>query len=130
MRLSMILCKCACAHLIWKANFNLISKTGLFMSFYIGFQITFQNFISNSTGQKNIAMFRVYGQNFCSILYMDSYFFSLILKWVMYMYLQVRKFADRSLIYRLQISFYLNLRPFQDYFIHIETGQLVGGPKK
>ena len=27
---------------------------------------------------KNIAMFRVYGQNFCSILYMDSYFFSLI----------------------------------------------------
>ena len=42
MCLSMILCKCACAHLIWKANFNLISKTGLFMSLHIVFQITFQ----------------------------------------------------------------------------------------
>ena len=45
------------------------------------------------------------------------------------MYLHVRKFADRSLIYRLQISFYLNLRPFQDYFTHIETSQSVGGAK-
>ena len=48
----------------------------------------------------------------------------------MYMYLQVRKSADRSLIYRLQISFYLNVLPFQDYFTHIETGQSVGGAKK
>ena len=38
----MVLCKCACADLIWKANFNLIGKTGLFMSFHIVFQITFQ----------------------------------------------------------------------------------------
>ena len=37
-----------------------------------------QNFIQNSTGQKNIAMFLVYGQNFCSVLYIDSYFLSLI----------------------------------------------------
>ena len=42
MCLLMVLCKCACAHLIWKANFNLISKTDLFMSFHIVFQITFQ----------------------------------------------------------------------------------------
>ena len=126
---SMVLCKCASAHLIWKANSNLISKTGLFMSFHIVFQITFQ--ISFQILQdKNIAMFRVYGQNFCSLLYMDSYFFSLIPKWVIYMYLQVRKFTDRSLIYRLQIYFYLHLRPFQDYFTHIETGQSVGGPKR
>ena len=51
-------------------------------------------------------------------------------KWVVYVYLQVRKFADRSLIYRLQISFNLNLRPFQDYFTHIETSQSVGGGEK
>ena len=38
----MVLCKCACAHLIWKVNLNLISKTDLFMSFHIVFQISFQ----------------------------------------------------------------------------------------
>ena len=98
MRLLMVLCKCACAHLIWKANFNLISKPGLFMSFHIVFQITFQ--ISFQILQdKNIAMFRLYGQKFWSILYMDSPIPFL------YMYLKVRKFTDRSLIYRLQISF-------------------------
>ena len=76
-------------------------------------------------------MFWVYDQNFCSVLYIDSHFLSLIQKngLHMHMYLQVRKFADRSLIYRLQISFYLNLRPFQDHFTHIETSQSVGGAK-
>ena len=33
-------------------------------------------------------------------------------------------------IYRLQISSYLNLRPFQDYLTHIETSQSVGGTKR
>ena len=78
----------------------------------IMFQISFQISFKILQYKKNIAMFWVYGQNFCSVLYMDSYFLLLILKWVMYMYLQVRKFADRSLIYRLQISLHLNLRPF------------------
>ena len=63
-------------------------------------------------------------------MYIDSYFLSLIQKWVMHMYLQVRKFAVRSLINRLQISFYLNLRPFQDHLTHIETSQSVGGAKR
>ena len=32
----------ACALLIWKENFNLISETDLFMYFYIVFQISFE----------------------------------------------------------------------------------------
>ena len=113
-----------------KANVNLISKTDLFMSFQTVFQISFQISVK-ILHDKNIAMFWVYGQNFCSVLYIDSYFLSLIQKWVMFMYLQVRKFADRYLIYRLQISsFFLNLRPFQDFFTHIETSQSVGGAKR
>ena len=34
--------KCAYARFIWKSNFNLISKTDLFMCFHIEFQISFQ----------------------------------------------------------------------------------------
>ena len=46
--LFMVLCECACANLILKANFNLIDKTDLFICFYIVFQISFKN----SKGQK------------------------------------------------------------------------------
>ena len=70
------------------------------------------NFIQNSTRRKIYRNVLGVRSNFCSVLYIDSYFLSLIQKWLMYMYLQVRKFADRSLIYRLQICFYLDLRPF------------------
>ena len=61
--LLMVLCKCACATLISKANFNLINRTNLFICLHINFQISFQN----SKGQKVIASFRVFGQNFCSV---------------------------------------------------------------
>ena len=39
----MVLCECAWAHLISKANFNLINRTDLFICLYILFQISFQN---------------------------------------------------------------------------------------
>ena len=61
--LLMVLCECACANLISKANFNLINRTDLFICLHIMFQISFQN----SKVQKNIASFRVFGQNFCLV---------------------------------------------------------------
>ena len=45
----MILCQCACANLVPKANFNLINRTDLFICLHIMFQISFQN----SKGQKS-----------------------------------------------------------------------------
>ena len=44
--LLMVLCECACANLVSKANFNLINRTDLFICFHIiiMFQISFQNF--------------------------------------------------------------------------------------
>ena len=91
----MVLCKWACAHLIWEANFSLISKTDLFTWFHIVFQISFQISFQIYT-TTNIAMFWMC-QNFCSVLYMyiDSYFLSLIQKWVMCLYLQVWSFINR-----------------------------------
>ena len=47
--LLMVLCECACANLISKANFNLIDRTDLFICLLIMFQISFQN----SKGQKS-----------------------------------------------------------------------------
>ena len=49
----MALCECACANLIWKANFNLINRTDLFICLHIMFQISFQN----SKGQKSYCKF-------------------------------------------------------------------------
>ena len=61
--LLMVLCECACANLIPKANFNLINRTDLFICLHIMFKIPFQI----SKGQKVIASFWVFGQNFCSV---------------------------------------------------------------
>ena len=123
--------KCAYARLIWKANFNLIGKTDLFMCFHIVFQISFQILFQKFYRAKKLQYFEYAVRTIAQYcIYIDSYFLSLIQKWVMYMYLQVRKSADRSLLYRLQIFFYLNVIPFQDYFTHIETSQSVGGAKK
>ena len=41
--LLMVLCECACANLISKANFNLINKTDLSICLHGMFQISFQN---------------------------------------------------------------------------------------
>ena len=46
--LLMVLCECACANLISKANFNLINRTDLFICLHIMFQIS----IRNSKAQK------------------------------------------------------------------------------
>ena len=51
--LLMVLCKCACANLISKANFNLINRTDLCICLQIMFQISFQN----SKGQKSCRKF-------------------------------------------------------------------------
>ena len=51
--LYMVLCECACANLVSKANFNLINRTDLFICLYIMFQISFQN----SKGQKSYCKF-------------------------------------------------------------------------
>ena len=51
--LLMVLCECACANLVSKANFNLINRTDLFMCLHIMFQISFQN----SKGQKSYCKF-------------------------------------------------------------------------
>ena len=49
----MVLCECACANLVSKANFNLINKTDLFIRLHIMFKISFQN----SKGQKSYCKF-------------------------------------------------------------------------
>ena len=46
--LLMVLCECACANIISKANFNQINKPDLFVRLHKMFQISFQN----SKGQK------------------------------------------------------------------------------
>ena len=61
--LLMVLCECACANLVSKANFNLINRTDLFICLHIMFKISFQN----SMGQKSYCKFFVFGQNFCSV---------------------------------------------------------------
>ena len=58
--LLMVLCECACANLISKANFNLINIPDLFICLHIMFKISFQN----SKEQTIIASFWVFGQNF------------------------------------------------------------------
>ena len=51
--LLMVLCECACANLISKANFNLLDRTDLFIRLHIMFQISFQS----SKGQKSYRKF-------------------------------------------------------------------------
>ena len=51
--LLMVLCECACANLISKANFNLLDRTDLFIRLHIMFQISFQS----SKGQKSYHKF-------------------------------------------------------------------------
>ena len=51
--LLMVLCECACANLISKANFNVIDRTDLFICLHIMFQKSFQN----SKGQKRYRKF-------------------------------------------------------------------------
>ena len=53
--LLMVLCECACANLISKANFNLLDRTDLFirLNTCIMFQISFQHF----KGQKSYCKF-------------------------------------------------------------------------
>ena len=51
--LLMVLCECACANIVSKANFNLISRTDLFICLHIMFQISLQN----SKGQKSYCKF-------------------------------------------------------------------------
>ena len=51
--LLMVLCECACANLISKANVNLVNRTGLFICLHIMFQISFRN----SKGQKRYRKF-------------------------------------------------------------------------
>ena len=51
--LLIVLCECACANLISRANFNLINRTDLLICLHIMFQISFQN----SKGQKSNCKF-------------------------------------------------------------------------
>ena len=51
--LLMVLCECACANLVLKANFNLINRTDLFICLHIMFKSSFQN----SKGQKSYCKF-------------------------------------------------------------------------
>ena len=51
--LLMVLCECACANLISKANFNLINSADLCICLQIMFQISFQN----SKRQKSCSKF-------------------------------------------------------------------------
>ena len=62
--LLMVLCECACANLISKANSILINRTDLFICLHIMFQISLQN----SKRKKNVtSSFWVFGHNFCSV---------------------------------------------------------------
>ena len=51
--LLMVLCECACANLVSKANFNLINKTDLVIRLHIMIKISFKN----SKGQKSYCKF-------------------------------------------------------------------------
>ena len=70
------------------------------MCFHKVFQISFQIIFQILLWTKNNAILK------CTVSTIaQSYFLSLIQRWVMYIYMQVRKSAYRSLIYRLQIYF-------------------------
>ena len=90
----------------------------MFTYFYIVFQISLQIPFQIYT-TKNIAMFWMYSQNYCSVLYIDSFFLSLIQKWV------ICRFASlqTGLLFTDYKHFHFNLHPFQYYFTHIETSQ-------
>ena len=67
--LLMVLCECACANLVSKANFNLINRTDLFICLHIMFQISFQN----SKGQKSSCkFFGVWAELLLSIFVVDK----------------------------------------------------------
>ena len=50
--LLMVLCECACANLISKANFNLLYRTVLFIRLHIMFQISFQSYKEQKSYRK------------------------------------------------------------------------------
>ena len=54
---------------VWKANFNLISKTDLFMSFHIMFQISFQISFKILQDKKFRNVFGVRSELLLSIVY-------------------------------------------------------------
>ena len=64
--LLMVLCECACANLVSKANFNLINRTDLFICLHIMFQISFKN----SKGQNSYYKFF-----WCSVRTFAQYIF-------------------------------------------------------
>ena len=66
--LLMVLCECACANLISKANLSLMKRTDLFICLHIMFKISFQN----SKGQKSYRKFLdVRSENLLSIYTYD-----------------------------------------------------------
>ena len=52
----MVLCECACANLISKANFNLLDRTDLIIRLHIMFQISFQSFKGQKSYRKFLAV--------------------------------------------------------------------------
>ena len=65
----MVLCECACANLISKANFNLINRIDLFICLHIMFQILFPN----SKRQKRYGKFLdVWPEHLLSIFHLSN----------------------------------------------------------
>ena len=68
--LLMVLCECACANLISKANFNLINETNLFICLHV----TFQNSFQTAKGQKSYRKFLgVRSELLLSILHIHTF---------------------------------------------------------
>ena len=65
----MVLCECACANVISKANFNLINETDLFICLHVMFQISFQN----SKEQKSYRKFLDVRSELLLSIYVDLY---------------------------------------------------------
>ena len=96
--LLMVLCECSCANLIWKAKFNLLDRTDLFIRLHKMFQISFQI----SKGQKSYLKF---------LSVRSELLLSIYVRWKSWVTFVRRCFRDEYYIcIDLQVIFEYNLR--------------------
>ena len=110
--LLMVLCECACANLVSKANLNLINRTDLFMCLHVMFQISFQN----SKGQKS----------HCKFLGVRSeLLLSIYVRWKSGVIFVRRCFRDGKRN-RIMLTFPCYENPFTPCFLYRKIGVYIG----
>ena len=99
------------------------------MSFHMVFQISFQISFQILQDKKYRNVLGVRSERLLTIVY--RHVFSLTDSKMGYVHVLAGSQVRRPVSYlQITISFYLKLRPFQDYFTHIETRQSIGGAKR